>query len=132
MILEKIVKFAITGGLGTITNLLLFFIFADLLHFNFNVVSLFAFFVACTQNYILNHVWTFKGKSGSKLRLTLWVKFMLGSVLGFGLNLLVLNLLLKVYPSWKFYVIPQGVGTLAGVSVNFLISNFFVFKYKNN
>ena len=41
--LKKIIKFGITGGLGTVTNLVLFFILADKLGINQNAVSVFCF-----------------------------------------------------------------------------------------
>ena len=43
--LKKIIKFGITGGLGTITNLLLFFVFADSFHINPTIVSFFCFLI---------------------------------------------------------------------------------------
>ncbi len=128
--LKRVIKFAVTGGLGTITNLTLFFILSDLLYINPNVVSVITFFIACTQNYVLNHVWTFKNKGDGMQSLSfyLWFKFLIGSLAGFAVNIGVLNLLLFLKTDWLLYVIPQAIAILAGMCLNYIISDFFIFK----
>ena len=127
--LKKIIKFGITGGLGTITNLLLFFVFADTLHINPTIVSFFCFLIACTQNYCINHLWTFRFENKDvPLSFKLWGKFILGSLVGFAINLSILTVLLNIYQSWPLKVIPQGIGILAGMIFNFIFSNFFILK----
>lgn len=125
---QKILKFGITGGLGTITNLILFFLFADLMKFPPLVINIFCFLVCSVQNYIINHLWTFKVENGdSKPSVKLWFKFFCGSLLGFAMNFSMLTLLIKNF-SWPLYVIPQGIGILCGMVFNFLFSNFIVFR----
>lgn len=131
MDIRKIIKFGITGGLGTVTNLALFFVFADLLKINPNTVNIGCFLIACTQNYIINHLWTFKiENNGIGLSFVLWCKFVFASLFGLGVNLLVLNVLLHFY-EWKYLVIPQGIGILAGMILNYFFSTLFVFRNKN-
>ena len=125
---KKFLKFGITGGLGTVTNLVLFFIFADCLQFPVTPVSIFCFVIAGTQNYLINHLWTFKAQNrGAKPSFSLWGKFMASSLVGLAINIAVLNLLLYLF-TWPYATIPQALGILAGMGVNFLFSNFFVFR----
>lgn len=125
---KKFLKFGITGGLGTVTNLILFFILADRMHFSPSPVSAFCFLIAGTQNYLINHLWTFNAESrGAKPSLSLWAKFMISSLFGLAINLVVLNLLLYFF-TWPYSTIPQALGILAGMGVNFLFSNFLVFR----
>ena len=138
--LKKFIKFAIIGGLGTVTNLALFFVFADLLSFQPHVVSFFCFLISCTQNYIINHVWTFKVENEDEpISAKLWLKFVLGSLVGYAINFAVFSLLIH-YFSWdmelagktvSLKVIPQGIGILCGMIFNFLFSTFIVFKKKS-
>lgn len=129
--LKKLLKFGITGGLGTITNLILFFILSDLAHLNPSFVSFLCFLLCASQNYCLNHIWTFKTENeGRPLSFKLYIRFLLGSLFAFFVNLLTLNMLLHFF-EWKYTVIPQGIGILAGMVLNFLFSNFFVFKKDN-
>ena len=125
---KKFLKFGITGGLGTVTNLVLFFILADHLHFPPSPVSAFCFLIAGTQNYLINHLWTFKLESrGTPPSLHLWTKFMISSLFGLAINLITLNLLLYFF-TWPYKTIPQALGILAGMGVNFLFSNYLVFR----
>ena len=91
-------------------------------------VSAFCFLIAGTQNYLINHLWTFKVESrGTKPSFSLWAKFMVSSLFGLAINLITLNLLLYFF-SWPYKTIPQALGILAGMGVNFLFSNFLVFR----
>jgi dolichol-phosphate mannosyltransferase len=58
--LDQFAKFAMTGALGTITNLLIFFLCADIVKLSEIPVSVFCFLIAATQNYVINHKWSFK------------------------------------------------------------------------
>ena len=138
--LKKFIKFTLTGGLGTVTNLALFFIFADCLGFQPHAVSLFCFIISCTQNYCINHLWTFRVEnSGEKLSAKLWLKFVLGSLVGYAINFAVFSTLLR-YFSWQIdmggkdvsiKVIPQGIGIMCGMIFNFAFSAFIVFRKKS-
>lgn len=137
--LKKIIKFAVTGGLGTVTNLILFTLLADFLKIEAHAVSVFCFIISCTQNYIINHIWTFKVENkGEGLSVKLWGKFLAVSMVGFLVNFLVFSILLHT-SDWNFVifeknlslkVIPQGIGILVGMVFNFVFSNFIVFKRK--
>ena len=52
---------------------------------------------------------------------------MMSSLFGLAINLIVLNLLLHFF-TWPYSTIPQALGILAGMGVNFLFSNFLVFR----
>jgi len=125
--IEQFIKFGITGGLGTVTNLLLFFLFADKIGLHEIPVSIGCFVVAGTQNYIINHKWSFAYNTGtSKLSVTKWLLFFGASLAGLALNLLVMKAVLFYWnPPYK--VIAQGAGIAAGMLVNFGISKVLVF-----
>ncbi len=126
--LNKIIKFGIVGGLGTATNLILFFIFVDKLGCEPNLISILCFIIAGSQNYVLNHLWTFNVENQKvSLSFKLWIKFMASSLLGLVVNLLVMNLLLYFF-EWEYKIIPQGFGIAVGMIFNFILSNFIVFK----
>jgi dolichol-phosphate mannosyltransferase len=128
--LDQFLKFAITGGLGTITNLLIFFLCVDILGFNEIPVSVFCFLIAATQNYIINHKWSFaRNTLSSKLTIKKWIFYILASLAGLLINISVMKLILiKFTLPYKF--IAQAVGIAAGMIVNFLFSKFLIFRKK--
>lgn len=128
---KKVFRFGITGGLGTITNLVLFFIFADKLNFPDILVNVCCFFIAASQNYIINHLWTFREQTSTGLSVKLWGKFILSSLAGYICNLIVYLIISRAF-TWQFKVIPQAIGILCGMCINFIFSNFFVFKKTND
>jgi putative flippase GtrA len=128
--LVEFIKFAITGGLGTITNLAIFFVCADLLGFHEIPVSVFCFFVAATQNYFINRRWSFKKISENAAPgLKQWALFTGASLAGLGVNIAVMkSFMLGFNPPYKF--IAQACGIAAGMGVNFLLSKRVVFRGK--
>ena len=128
--LAEFFKFAVTGGLGTITNLVIFFICADLFGFHEILVSIGCFLIAATQNYFINHFWSFRKATVSATpSLKKWALFICASLAGLTLNLLVMKAVL-VYCNPPYKVIAQTAGIAAGMLVNFAFSKVFVFGVK--
>jgi len=128
--LVEFLKFAVTGGLGTVTNLVIFFLCADLFGLYEIPVSIGCFFIAATQNYFINHFWAFKKTTSSAVpSLKKWALFICASLVGLALNLLVMKAVLTfLNPPYK--VIAQGAGILAGMAINFAFSKYMVFNKK--
>jgi putative flippase GtrA len=125
---RQILKFAVTGGLGTITNLALFFLFADLVKLPPVPVSVGCFVVTGTQNYIMHHKWSFaENTRGTKLSIKKWLLFLISALFGLGANIIVMNMMLQsiVLP---YKVIAQACGILAGMVINFIAAKFVVFR----
>ena len=131
-IIKQFIKFGITGGLGTITNLVIFFLLVDIAGFPEIPVSILCFIIAGTQNYIIHHIWSFKEYTGNtRISFLKWILFLSGSLIGLGINIAVMYTIINNFNlPWKF--IAQAFGIAAGMIVNFLISKFFIFKRKNN
>ena len=128
--LKEFFKFGITGGLGTITNLLIFFFCADIFNLPPVPVAIGCFIIAGAQNYLLNHLWSFarnmRGKPPSILR---WLSFLGASLAGLAVNLAGMTAVLRYFnPPYQF--IAQACGIAAGMIVNFIFSKFFVFRKK--
>jgi dolichol-phosphate mannosyltransferase len=127
-VVKQALKFAITGGLGTITNLALFFIFADKLGFYPTAVSVGCFLIAGLQNYLVNHRWSFSNMTqGSKPSLKGYLLFLSASLIGLIVNISIMNAILYYFkPPYK--VIAQAFGILGGMVLNFICSKSFVFR----
>jgi len=131
-LIAEFLKFGITGGLGTITNLLIFFLLADLWGLPEIPVSIGCFIIAGTQNYFLNHLWSFREYTGkTPVSVTRWAMFLAGSLLGLIVNITVMKLIIInfVLP-WKF--IAQACGIAAGMIINFFVSKFVIFRGTKN
>lgn len=81
--LGKYLKFAFIGGIGTLINLAIFWIFAEVLDQTPFWAIVVAFIVADTNNYIWNRLWTFKSKGQIKFQ---YPQFLTISVIGLAFN----------------------------------------------
>jgi putative flippase GtrA len=127
---HELIKFSITGGLGTITNLLIFFLLVDCGQLLETPVSILCFFAAGTQNYFLNHLWSFKNHTfDMPVSVKKWANFLLVSCFGLAVNILVMNLILSQF-ELRYKFIAQACGIAVGMVLNFTISKLFIFKRK--
>lgn len=124
----SLLKFLIVGGLGTLTNLIIFFIFVDRAEYNEIIVAIVAFVVSAVQNYVLNHYWTFSVVTkGSSVSFKGLFKFITVSLSALAVNILIMKGLLAAF-DLPLKVIAQAVGIFFGTFVNYLGSKLFVFK----
>jgi putative flippase GtrA len=86
--------------------------------------------IADTQNYIINHKWSFaRHTRQTALSLKKWLAFLGGSLAGLAVNIWVMTAVLTHF-SLPFKFIAQACGILAGMVINFMASKFFVFRRK--
>ena len=123
----QLLRFALVGGLGSLTNLALFFLLVDRLGMAAFLGVLPCFAVAVSQNYAFNELWTFATDGDGKLAWARYGKFVLSSLVGFAVNVAVLAALIASF-SFPLLVIPQAIGILAGMAVNFAASRSLVFR----
>ena len=86
-----------------------------------------AFGVAVTFNFILNRSWTFSGSGIEGTRIALsYAKFVLVSVIGLGLNLVLLYILVDHFRFW--YIFSQVVAILLVAVWNYSGSKLWAFR----
>jgi len=126
--MSQFFKFCVTGGLGTLTNLLIFFILADKIYLPEIPVSVVCFLVAGTQNYIINQKWSFSGNiHGAPLSIKKWLAFLCASLLGLAVNIAAMAAILSYFIlPYKF--IAQAAGIVGRMLINFIVSKHFVFR----
>jgi dolichol-phosphate mannosyltransferase len=129
---SQFIKFCLTGGLGTVTNLIFFFIGADKLHLPEIPVSIACFLIAGTQNYVINHKWSFAANmQKTPPSLGKWASFVGVSLFGLAGNIIVMQIIILSFNiPYKF--IAQAFGILCGTVVNFCMSRFIVFRRRKD
>lgn len=100
---------------------------SELADLGVNLSAIFAFGVAVTNNYILNHLWTFKAENGDNtINFRQFTYYLVGNVQGLLINLVVLNFVVVVV-GMKFHLLGQALGILFGMLSNFIFAKKFVF-----
>ena len=127
---KKIIKFGIVGAIGSIINFGVYKLVTIIIPEAYSLAAVAAFIVAVTNNYILNHLWTFKQDvSGDKISFRYYLKYIAVNLLGLGINLAVLNIIIYFFGN-ETNLIGQAFGIIAGMISNYLFSNYFVFRIK--
>ena len=134
-LIVKFFKFGVVGAIGFVIHGGLLFLLRDVAHINSYVANMIGFITAASTNYFLNRWWTFR--SQEKQMGVEYMKFILVSVVGLGVNSGTLWLLSLLLPEWavegefRFYIlwaVAVGVTTLW----NFFGNMIFTFKEKHD
>ena len=126
-VIKQLTQFALVGGLGTVTNLVVFFGLVDVADMDPFVGAVVAFVVAVTQNYVLNELWTFNPEGINRVTRWRFAKFVFFSSLALCVNLLVLWGLIRSF-EFPLMVIPQAAGIAVATIFNFLTSRLITFR----
>ncbi len=127
----KFIKFGVVGASGMAVHGGLLFLLKEVVKMNPFVANTIGFIAAASSNYFLNRIWTFRSKE--KQVGVEYVKFIIVSTIGLGINTGSLWLLNKLLPQWaadwRFYilwVVAVGITTLW----NFFGNLLFTFRNK--
>ena len=127
ILIQKFIKFCVVGGTGMGVDFGLTYLFKEKVRVNKYVANTIGFLVAATTNYMLNRIWTFQ--STNPHYMMEFGKFFLISILGLGINTLVLWFFVTKV-RFNFYMsklIAIGVVTLW----NFFMNIIFTFTLVN-
>ncbi|BDU50921.1 GtrA family protein [Haliovirga abyssi] len=127
-IMKLFIKFGIVGISGVIVNMIVYSILI-FMNINYLIAATISFFIAVTNNFIWNNIWTFKGKAEHKSFKRKYFSFLLISGINFIVNILVLRLLVENFSINK--ILSQLIGIGVASTLNFLGNYFIVFKEKN-
>jgi len=124
---KKFIKFGVVGLIGTFINFCVYYYAYFRFKLPLNLSAVVAFVFAVTNNYLLNHIWTFRSDiSDSPISIKRFLLYVLVNLKGLGINLLVLNAIV-FFLGIKFNVLGQMTGIALGMLSNFLYAKGVVF-----
>ena len=123
-LIKKGLKFCVTGGLNTIIDFVITTLLNAVLRLNINVAKPIGYLCGMANSFVMNKKWTFKTENGSTKKEL--VKFVLVNACMLGLSLLLIN----VFKTCLNFgdTLSNLLSTGIVMVINFLISNFWVFK----
>ena len=133
-LITKFIKFAVVGASGAVIDFGLTALCKGIFGIPELLSNAIGFTVAATSNYFLNRVWTWR--STSKEVGIEYAKFFIVSLVGLGLNSLIVFLLkdISIVPrfvetnlDWDFWV-AKIIATGIVMVWNFLANNLFTFR----
>ena len=119
----KFLRFCVVGVSGTVIDFGLTWLCKEKFHIPKFIANAIGFVVAATSNYFLNRIWTWQ--STNEQVGVEYVKFFTVSLIGLGLNTLILYI---VHDKLKFgFYISKVFATGVVMLWNFFANNFFTF-----
>ncbi len=133
-----IVKFLVVGGLGVVTDQVVFSTLRYLLHLSveqdemiLRFLPLFGYTLAVLQNYLLNHYWTFRARvEGTTASLRGLMLFFLVSLTALVPRLITYYIVLGLFPADYPFApdLSNFIGIVVGTLVNYFGTKYIVFK----
>lgn len=123
-------RFLVIGGLGTLSNLIIFYLLADILRVEPILSAVVAFIAAVSQNYVLNHYWSFRQVVDYPASFKAFLKYTGVNFVGLLINLVVLKFII-VYFSPDPKATAQLIGIAFGTIASYFGAKHFVFLGKN-
>src|SRR3954447_20051271 len=119
----QLVRFGLVGASGYVVNLVIYSICVHPLGIDYRLSAAIAWLVALGNNFLWNRHWTFKAGDGHAGHQG--ARFVVVSVLAFGLNLIVLQGLVG---AGLAKVPAQALAVLAATPANFLGNRLWTFR----
>lgn len=117
-----ILRYAVVGALGTAIHFGVLVALVELTAVDSVLASAVGFLVTLIASYVLNHRWTFESRTphGAAFR-----RYAAVSLLGLGLNSLIMYLAVHVFGLW--YVVAQALVVTVVPAVNYLLNRSWTF-----
>ena len=122
-LVRKFIKFALVGFTGVFVDFGFTYLFKEKAKVQKYLANAFGFMIAASTNYVLNRVWTFQSENPQVL--VEYSEFILISIIGLGLNTLILWMIVSRL-RWNFYF--SKLFAIGFVTIwNFLANAFITF-----
>ena len=124
----QFMKFSLVGTIGFIVDAGVLYLMMYLAGLDPFLGRLVSFLAAASATWLLNRIYTFKGRSTGP-RTGQWARFVMANAVGWIINYGVYSALLLT--SDFFYGIPVlavAIGSLSGLAFNFTVSRKFIFN----
>ena len=126
--IPQLFRFGVVGSVGAAINFFVYFVASEIVHLGVNLSAICAFCVAVSNNYALNHLWTFRAENGrNPVNFRQFAYYFLGNIQGLIINLVVLNLVV-ILAGINYHFWGQALGILLGMLSNFIFAKKFVFN----
>lgn len=122
----RFLEFSIVGAIGVLVNQAILFLLTYMFGIYYLLAAVFSFEVALLNNFVLNEVWTFKGRNRSSSWWFRLAKFHVSRVLGFITTIIALFLITEFLN--VHYLISNIIAIGIGTIINYFTSDLWVWK----
>ena len=125
------VQFYIVGASGVLVNLGILYLLTDIGGFWYVASQVIAITASITTNFFFNRYWTFGSHVEDKKNSVMYIKFLIISFIGMGIQLVVTFVLVENFEI--YYMYSAGIAILCAGSIGYIANRRWTFgiKFKN-
>lgn len=120
---RQFIKYTLVGATGTILDIGTLFILVEYAGFPILPAATVSFLLGGINNFLLHKFWTFKNRS--KKYVQLYLKFLIISLIGLGINLSLIHLLANIFAIW--YMLAKVLTAILVLVWNYFGNKFWTF-----
>ena len=123
--LRSLIKFGLVGLVGSAIHFPVLYVLTEYLGLHYILSATIAIFLASTNNYILNNLWTFSKRSTGAYSIGL-IKYIILSLVGDGIYLGLLTFFTEVFYLW--YIYSAVMALVIVFLVKYKMADLFIWK----
>ena len=125
---KQAIKYYSVGGSGVLVNLGILYALTDFMGLWYIASQVIAISISISSNFLFNRFWTFSGSIQEQRNSVMYVKFIIVSLIGMGIQLgitfaLVENIAL-------YYMYADGIGIVVAGAINYVVNRRWTFGIK--
>ena len=114
------VKYYVVGGSGVLVNLGILYALTDFAGFWYTASQVIAISVSISSNFLFNRFWTFSDSIGDQKNSVMYVKFLIVSLIGMGIQLGITSALVESVG--LYYMYAAGIGIAIAGAINYVVN----------
>jgi len=125
---KQAVKYYVVGGSGVLVNLGILYALTDFAGFWYTASQVIAISVSISSNFLFNRFWTFSDSIGDQKNSVMYVKFLIVSLIGMGIQLGITSALVENVG--LYYMYAAGIGIAIAGAINYVVNRRWTFGIK--
>ena len=125
---KQAVKYYSVGASGVLVNLGILYALTDVAGFWYFASQVIAISVSISSNFLFNRFWTFRDSIEDQRNSVMYVKFLIVSLIGMGIQLGITYLLVENVAVYYMYAAAIGIAIAGGI--NYVVNRRWTFGIK--
>ena len=125
---KQAVKYYSVGASGVLVNLGILYALTDFAGFWYFASQVIAISVSISSNFLFNRFWTFRDSFEDQRNSVMYVKFLIVSLIGMGIQLGITYLLVENVAVYYMYAAAIGIAIAGGI--NYVVNRRWTFGIK--
>ena len=125
---KQAIKYYSVGGSGVLVNLGILYALTDFMGLWYIASQVIAISISISSNFLFNRFWTFSDSIEEQRNSVMYVKFLIVSLIGMGIQLGITSVLVE--GAAVYYMYAAGIGIAIAGAINYVVNRRWTFGIK--